>query len=401
MGSGARKGKPMSIEIFHFRQSFIWAATLLGPNGPTNPQLGVRADYAALFDFARANGTPLAPFAVPWPNDKPEKHYFWANYLAAFDPSSVPGDTAWARAVPLRVTGPSTTASMEDFAGSISIEHYLYPFGAGLVVTFADKQGPYQGEDWVDLLISNGQQPLAVTFPDGKEQSMPLEDLARASLTRMRVAHFGSDAAELASVRPFVVTTVISGSGVDAAAALGNDGPIHRILYGAASRRPNYRDAVLPTIEEAKLCLRKGASPGDIVFAVSRGRTIWLPSSFVTKPEELKQEGGAKSKRKIRKTSMSCYHRNQVFAALQAESLGRLTHELVTRLDGKPDGNLPNKINQFGRIPAALLADMHDGKKTTYCSNSLKRQIDDSNLKDAIGVLRTKYALPTWPSPTV
>ncbi len=98
---------------------------------------------------------------------------------------------------------------------------------------------------------------------------------------------------------------------------------------------------------------------------------------------------------------MSCYHRNQVFAALQAESLGCLTRELVKRLGGKPEGNLPIQINQFGSIPANLLADMHDGKKTTYCSNSLKRQIDDSNSKDAIGVLHTRYELPTWPSPAI
>ena len=94
---------------------------------------------------------------------------------------------------------------------------------------------------------------------------------------------------------------------------------------------------------------------------------------------------------------MSCYHRNQVFAALQVESLGCLAHELVARLGGRPGGDLPQRIDGLGKIPAIILADMHDGKTTTYCSNSLKRQIIDGDMKVDIGVLRTKYALPPWP----
>lgn len=391
----------MPIEVSHFRQSFVWAATLLGPDGPANPQLGVRAGYAALFDAARKNREPAGPFAVPWPNDVPAKHLFWANYLTVVDPSSVPGDSAWTKAVPLRVFGQADTASLQDFTGSISIERYVYPFGVGLIVTFTDRKGRYEDYDWTDLLVATGQEPLAVAFAGEAEQALKLEDMALAILKRMRAAHFGAEAAEVPKVQPFVVTTVLSGAGVAAATAPEENGQIHRLLYGAASRRANYRDAVLPTIEKSKLDLRNGASPGDVVFAVKRGRAIWMPSSFVKDPEgEPEGEGdAAKPRRKIRirKTSMSCYHRNQVFAALQTESLGGLAHALVARLGGKPDGDLPGKLDQLGKIPATILADLHDGKQSTYRSDSLKHQIVDGDMKGDIAVLRTKYALPAWP----
>jgi len=368
----------MAIEINKFRLSFLWTATLLGPDGPASPAFGQRTDYESLFDSTRGGGG----FTPPWPEQDPPAHKFWVLYLGQADPAQTSGADAWRFGVPLRAAQPLATATTKDwFSGRISIEHFFYPFGAALAVTFF-AAGTFEDKAWVDLILSASREPLDITFAGEAAKPMKLSAFADESLKRVRGTFFGPQVSPLKPADPFTIATVISGKDVDATEEPVAGGIVHRMLFGAASRLVSYDTATLGKLVkgETLLDIRGGAAPGDVVFAAKRGRAIWFPSSFA------KTEG--------RRVSLSCYHRNQLFAALQADALCSLALDVAGRTAANPD--LPAALNQLGRLPAEILPDLHDGKDTTYRSGSLKHQIAARAVKKPVNDLRARYGLPLW-----
>lgn len=381
-----REGKTMPIEITDFRLSFIWAQTLLNDKRADVAPFSQRFGYANLFDEAQKPSS-AGDFCVPWPLAKPYAHRFWVRYLAAGDPGQVKGNIAWSKGVPLRAAKPLFTVTAPWFApGRITVERYYQPFGAAVAVTFSASRA-FTGGQWVDCMIEAERRELDVSVADGAAKPMTLTALAGASLRKTRTDFFG-DTPDPVLPAPFAIATVISGSGVDPADAPKEGDEIHRILHGAATRGPNYATAKLGklTVGETLLDSRTtDAAAGDVVYATKRSRVVWFPSSFS------KLASGGKPL-----TSLSCYHRNQYFAALQAESLCSLTRELTARLASKR--NLPQWIIDFEKLPAQMLADMYDGDASkTYRSASLPRQIDDSGVKAGITTLRQRSGLPKWP----
>jgi hypothetical protein len=379
-----RKAKPITIN--DFRLSFIWACTLLTDKLAPIAPFGQRFKYAKLFQEARDGKSK--EFSLPWPPEKPYAHRFWAGYLRAGNPSDVDIQDAWDRATPLRSRQAPFTLAADWFTGQIRVEHFFYPFGAALVVTFEVKE-PLTEYAWVDRVLDTTQRPFMVNLAGNPAaQQLTLTELAGDSLRRVRSKYF-SDAAEPQLPTPFSIVTVIGGSEVNPQAAPPAASKIHRMLYGAATRSPNYVQAALGKLTIGDNLLKRrsqGAADGDLIYATPRGRTIWFPSSFT------KVSG-----KQTPVSSLSCYHRNQCCAAPQAESLCSLAREVAIRLDQAPD-NVPNWINEFGKLPAQMLATMYDGDRAlTYRSASLPRQIDDNGVKNSVARLRLRHGLPSWP----
>jgi hypothetical protein len=372
--------------IKDFRLSFIWATTFLELPASTPAPFAEHAGYERLFSAVRKGKSDS--FATPWPRENPHVHRFWANYLSVSDPSGIDGAAAWAKAVPLRGTKRLFAATMPNFPGTIRCEHYFYPFGAALVVTFHGS-GSLTGEQWTDHAVSTQTAKLSVTFEDQPPKAMPLKALADETLNRVQAAYFTAE--QRTGGEPFTIMTVVRGEGVDAgielkeaAAGDGFDSP-HRWLFGVSTLRKNWRTANLKesSFDDCLLTIQHLSSPGDVVFASTRGRAIWIPSSFGSPSVDA---GGNPI------TSQSCYHRNQLFAALQTDSLCSLVQALSGRI--AKSKTLPPRLDEFGRIAAATLAEMDQGDRTrTYRSMSVSRQIADRGIRKQLVLLQKRYGL--------
>lgn len=368
----------MALTVSDFRLSFVWACALLPEKVPqAAASFATRTAYESLFDKLQA--APSADFDLPWPADYPYAHKFWVQYLSIQDPGLATGAMAWPKAVPLRAATRPVTAQASWFPGRVVLELYVFPFGVGIVASL-NGSGDRAAADWVTLARGTADKPMSVAFGADPATDMVLKSAAAEGLTWAAKSYFGIAGLPTALLDPFVIATVVRGAGADKTVAPETNKDIHRILYGAATLRSNWDSATLDDLVKGKtlLDIRRGASPGDVVFAERRGRCVWIPSSFASTDPGV--------------TSLSCYHRNQVFGALQVESLGGLARAVMTRV--KTNRTQPVRVDQFGRMAASLLAELYRGDAGTYRSISLQRQIDDRDSRDDIVALGKRYGLP-------
>jgi hypothetical protein len=370
----------MALNITDFRFSLIWALPCLEPAAGATAPFADRAGFENQFNAAQKSGA-VQGLSPPWPPRKAYAHRFWSNYLQVGDPSRVDGGNAWKKAVPLRVNAPPFKVEPGKFPGAIVSEHYLYPFGIAFILTFYGNR-PLSGPDWVAAIQSAASSKLMVRFGSAAAAEFPVVGLASETLRQMREKYFGAN--DNAPTQPFTIATVIRGEGAIEDVAPKEGTELHRWLFGVTSRQKNWRTAKLDEVSlaDCALTIRRAASPGDVVFATPRGRAIWIPSSFAH-PGSTASDGSPQ-------TSMSCYHRNQLFAALQTESLCRLAKAITDRISTKRD--LPTRVDDFGSIAVRTLIDLDAGDQTTtYRSISVQQQIKD--LAPDIKTLRTRYGI--------
>lgn len=347
--------------IDEIRTSLVFAGTVL-TDSPGKAAFAGRAAYEEQFDGLQK--APSADFDLPWRREAAYENLFWKHYLKTPNPASVRGLRAWSRAVPFR--GRSLVADAPAFAGIIRVEPFFYPFGLALVFT-ANGKKPLPAADWIDGVVALPSMKLSVGGSNLPGE-LTLVAFANEWLQKNSAEIFGNAGALAAGGRPYTVTTVVRGGDVDDSVAPAEGGEIHRLLFGAATLDKNWRAAALDAAPLAKAVLPKpvGQSPGDVVFVGKRGRAHWTPSRF-TKPPPAPPP--------------TCYHRNQVFAALQVESLSNLASSIGARLGG---GALPSLIADFEQVAASQLASLYTGDTDTYRSIGIKRQIDERGDRKSI-----------------
>jgi hypothetical protein len=384
----------MGIEINEFRVASVWTQTLIcdRPDSKTGPYAG-RNDYEALVDRLRQTG-PANGCDLPWLRDKPFAHRFWVNYLGEKNPGSIAPGQAWLAAVPLRATTPPLTIVLaKDLAGwapantvtdsRITAETFLYPFGVGLIISLTVK-GALSADDWIELACSITGEKLQGTHYDGENFNVNLRALAQKSMTKLAAANFDPQADAAGLGDPFRIMTVVQGTGAPADAA--PDKEIQRHVQVGATLQPNWATAKPGEFVVGRdlIDIRSAASPGDLVYATKRGRTIWSPSAFSAPPG--------------RKNSLGCYHRNQVFAALQTDALCGLANAMFKRVQA--DRDQPAHLDDLAKIATATLPEMYLGKGT-YRSKSIQKQIDDDDdMTDAMQCLVARYGGKAWPAAT-
>ena len=370
----------MKMKIDRLRFSLIRVATSL-PDTAETPPFAERASYEDLFDHLQgAAGAPKDGLALPWPPEFPAANLYWRHYLAVLNPALVRGSDAWQRVVPFRGQRQSVELATAVFPGTVRAEHFVYPFGLAVVVTL-DGSAALTPEQWVDQLVSASTAKLDVTFEGAAARALTLSAFTNEWLQRLSAVYFGAARGVSAVTPPFTITTVIKGDGVDEKKEPAEGGDIHRLLFGTSTLRRNWKAAKLDRakLADRKLTAANHGSEGDLGFAAPRGRAIWNPSSFTP----AKKDG---------KPSLSCYHRNQVIAAMQADSLCDLADALANRIRINP--TLSPRINRLGRIAAEALANIYAGVEGTYRSKSLPRQIADRGSVDSVNLLRDRYSLP-------
>jgi hypothetical protein len=370
----------MDVAVKDFRYSLVWALSCLEPAPGSTPPFADRAGFESLFTTAQKNGA-AQELSPPWPSQKAFAHRFWCNYLRISNPSLLESRDAWTKAVPLRANAPLFKVTPGKFPGTIVSEHYYYPFGIAFILTFYGS-GSFSGSEWVAAIQSAARDKLLVSFGSAAPAGLPVAGLASETLKRMREKYFGPGAS--APIAPFTIATVIRGEGAVEDAEPEEGKELHRWLFGVTTGQSNWELAKLDdmSLADCALTIRKAASPGDVVFATPRGRAVWIPSGFAH-PRTITSRGTPLM-------SMSCYHRNQLFAALQTESLCGLAKAIVNRISTSP--NLPPRLDEFGRIATRTLIDLGGGDKAkTYRSMSVYQQIKD--LAPDIERLRKRYGI--------
>lgn len=375
---------PKKLEIHQMRLSFIWAETNLGllgdPKAPAVPLgfLGSRDSYAETFDKVLKKEPVPAQLKAPW--DKAGQH-FWQYYLENKQKlEEMPGDKAWKFLVPFRgriavkqVTAPSLTGESVNF----QLESFIYPYGFGLVITVTIKASQNLTDAAKVLSEVRKDGRLEVEWESGGKEQLYLNQLAHKCLDLVRQQALGPTAgAGSIPVEPFTVFTILKGTGTDLDAPLVQDEEIHALLEGVTTWPAIWKKSNLPGLDaQVILPLKASASDGAIVYARDRGRAVWFPALFTDVS-------------KVR-SSLSCYHRNVVFASLQTESLCRFLMETAHQITSASWLSLRVMHRDCAKLAAGIVGRMYGGNKETFRSMSPRYQIQQNDYEKEINTIRS------------
>jgi hypothetical protein len=361
----------MTIAIDDSRATFIWFESFRGlladpPVETKRPYLLTPEGYADAFT-ASVSGTPNGPVGVtpPWP--RKGSHMFWAHYLGGQrDLARVKGAAAWNALVPFRVRVPVGTNV--PFAGTMSIEGFLYPHGHALVITVRLAAQGLNLDDTVDALVGiRGGKPVE------------LDALARKGLEWLRSSTFGADAKpDTVTETPYSVQTFIRSEGANGVNPIVEGDPIHRALQACTSWSPTWKVDALQPLAPRLAGINLPAPPGHAMYVDKHGQSAWFP-------ETSNVAGGAAQR------SLSCYHRNQVFGALQVESLSALMDVTAGVLAN--GAALSLRHDNCARRGADTLGRMYGAQKT-YKSGSIRAHIERRGLAGVTNDVRARYGRP-------
>jgi hypothetical protein len=381
------------VRIKDMQLSLIWAATAIelvsGQNlsGELGMSMGHSFQYQTLFNQVKATGKDgLMPWGIqcPWPD--PKGHHFWAYYLER-EPGKADGKVAWSKLVPFRVR-PGTKfaltieASWLTKPSYVRFEVFLYPYGLAVCATVrcAGDFTLEQASELIEKVRTSKDYKLRAN--DGKVRSLSLDAIANEYLSTVSEQALGPEAnAVLTAKDPFTLFTVVKATGVDPTADFEAGGKVHALLdYVTIWGKRAPKD--LAKIDEAKLTIQKTplGEPGDIMYGLKRARAIWFPRRFT---------------RTIGKyPSLSCYHRNLIYATVHVESLCGLMQTTAEMLDaGETVDSLPLNHRQCAHQAAGALGRLYGGRKS-YRSYSIRAQIEQSGYVNDIDKVRVAFKMP-------
>jgi hypothetical protein len=335
------------------------------------PPLTSHAGHADAFEKA---GRDEGPLRRPWlasGNTVARSHY-WEFYLDA-DLKAVSAETAHRLLLPLRLAESfHLTTADPDVRGTA--ETYLYPHGTAAIAQIVIRGTNDLARSvnrWIESV--NGVSRV----PPTPQDPVSLETAVRDILSGVRIRRLGLSAGASAPLdEPFTVATVVAGDGVDPTAATVAGSLIHQALEGFGTAHPQW--ALRKPTDLAASTIPAAGSAAAVFYRQRRARTLWFPELFTATAEPIRK--------------LSCYHRNQTFAAMQVEALGALTTWAAERLT--IDHTLPPYVDGLSREAANTLARLCAWTRDTYRSRSAKSQIIDNRYVDAINTIRRRVPLP-------
>jgi hypothetical protein len=379
----------MSPQVADVRLTLIWAETnlaLLAAAAKPAPlgALGRAATYAYLFDALRRAEVPAgAPesLALPWPAPRAAQR-FWRAYLNVGRGrmlTAVEGADAWKQLVPLRGPLPCEI-TIPDQRVRVTAEGFYYPHGIALAVTVSGlwPDAPRELPDVTTLLheLVAGDRPVLVEWTGAAgPASTSLDDFATQALTWLRESAFGAGAQPgIAVNRPYSVTSFVRLNQVDPTVATPDQGPVHRTLEAVTAWLPDWTINQLPPLASRCAAIRP-APPSHVCYAGAHGHAIWFPAPAVAG-----------------RRTLSCYHRNQLFAALQVESLSEMLRRVDQQLTA--GGALSPAADQCAKLAAGIVGRLYGGVDDTYRSGSARQHIERRGFVDAVNSMRTRYRVP-------
>jgi len=357
---------PAAPTILDFRLTFLWVETILdmisGATDLAEPFtfLNKSNRYRKVFEEVLAGKSKTSPEA-PW--QKRKKQFFWKYYLAGPALDSVSGRQAWEHLVPLRTKLPFAVKDWEH--GRVTIEGFYYPHGLALAVTLRV----------VSALTLDQTVKLAYAIRDGDEKFSiqqdrlqtvkTLESLADDALTWMRDS-LGKGVKPGTRRDVFSIFTVVKAVPM---ILFEPGGEVHRAFQAVTEWSSAPETASLRPILEVQVPVKGSDAPGTMLLAHRRGRAVWFPGLF--------------SKNKPKKPSLSCYHRNLVFACMQVDSLGGLVRGMLRLLEDTPLAKVNSTLKTCALNTIDRLDELYMGDRDrTYRSASVAKQIYQNELKE-------------------
>lgn len=370
----------MNISVFDLRLSFIWATfddRLFQDPAPAAPFafLGRDSTYASRFAQVQAYRGDPDQLIPPWAQHRGKD--FWSMYLN-HDPHEIDPWRAWKQFVPLR-RRLSTRVGAPWLPGHVKSEAYFYPHAHALVVDVALRGVPGSGgmplDEAVDVAMAvRGEKQLAIDADAPEQRSMTLNAFAAETLSSMARLAIGTPTGAALNP-PYSVTTFVRVEGVDPAAEFGSD-EVRRALEAVTQWPTSWRFAPLPNVADAAV-RDPDYPPSHTIYRRRRGRATWFPALAATSS--------------ARHRKLTCYHRNQTFAALQIESLGLLISRTAER--ARAGAPVPLAQERCARFAAGLLGRMYGDTRDTYRSGACREHLVEGGLVDDLEYIRGFYAM--------
>jgi hypothetical protein len=380
----------LDVEIRDMKLSLIWVETLPAMfdrpvNGPPPmPFLRSAGYYAEMFDrLLRVKVDPNG-ITLPWRNLKVQN--FWLSYLE--QQTRVSGSTAWRKLIPLRAKPPFKPQPtwLLPVPKPVTLEGYFYPFGIALVLN-AQYKGSLSLAEAVDLgyrIRFGGRYDVA--GPGHNLRNLSLQGVAEAGLRSLREAALGPQAVpgQPFDREPYSLVTIVRAAGNDVDLLPLDGKELHRALNALSNWPPNRRRASLTPLSKAKRLADSQASSNSVLFAVRRGQAIWSPHGFADDPRT--------------RHSLSCYHRNLLFACLQIESLCGLASVAAEAVRRHEVNSVSTVFRACAHNAACALGIMYGGaRKSTYSSSSIARHIDTNGRREDVELIRSEWVMDPQP----
>jgi hypothetical protein len=348
------------MKVTDFRLTSIWIEGRPDTLGPAD--LGrfgacVRGkNYADLFkQLLEYDNDPLV--TLPWPRRRgkryPERNHFWADYLISKLQQGRPsdaGDICCAALAPLR-RKISPVRIIRQGRRSF-VEGWYYPHGVALTATLWCR-GAFEPSALHHAANNFLAQPLQVTWPDGRGQTLRLTGLAGACLETLRVEAFG------VRNNPMFLESMSVLSIISTEAEASDTAQVEQDLLAAA----------LDCIGGRPDATSQPALGSDI-HTPSKGRVVW-------RPDKARAASGETH-------TLGCLHRNLVLSTLQTASLIAGLDAALAALQQASNALQPRVEAYFRRL-AKQLEQIHTGTDT-YNLDCLRRQTEAA--KDRMNRLR-------------
>ncbi|MFA6166916.1 MAG: hypothetical protein WC700_09885 [Gemmatimonadaceae bacterium] len=367
------------MKVHDMRLSFLWNSTnlyLLEHAEAPFATVANRAAYVDRFEQVRAGVPDSAGFLPPWPQQG--RQLFWRTYLERRDPTTITGEQAWRALVPLR-TKPKITIESPVAGATVKLHVFIFPFGFTVVVDVTCwPASPLEFDAAIEFAheirrttrfnISGLAGPLAHVTLDG------LAEVVRGAV-RTQI-YGGQPQADEIVGDAYSVTTFVRLEGADTTTPVADQGEVHRALHAVTTWSPTYSVDALKPLQDARVETRT-APASHLLYAQKCGRAVWFPFTA-----DVQRRG----------ISLACYHRNQVFAALQVESLSMLINETERRIhSGEP---ISARHDSLARSAAGILGRMYGGDQSTYRTGSVRQHLVYNKCIDALDVVRDRYSMP-------
>jgi hypothetical protein len=239
-------------------------------------------------------------------------------------------------------------------------ESYFAPHGTALLAT-----AYYEGAE--KSLPEVADIAHAVRFGPffdrgGGATNQRLEPVAEEALADLRRQAFGANiAGYLCDSKPFTVTTLLDGRYASELYKIKAGSPEHRLLEAVTGWNPSYQNMNLRQVPPATASLAISSQlDGDLMYARKNARAIWLPREFVSES-----------------VTLTCYHRNIVFASLQTQSLGGFS--VWAAKQQQAGVTVDNRVLYQAKRATTLLGLLSAGNRGIYRSVSVAKQIEEAN----------------------
>lgn len=380
------------LVIRDFRLSFIWSELLVdvinGKSHPT-PEFAFLAQgdlYKETFEAAQHRDHPLR-VQPPWEEKKSQR--FWKRYLPGAVLDSVGGKQAWECLVPFRSKPPLRVNKSQN--EELSLEGFYYPHCLAVVIT-ARYIGRFSLDDVIKLAYTTKHSAKFTVNTNGLSQTLGLGAIAQQVFDSLRTPAFGSST-KGTQRGPFTVFTVVRGEGDEVSSDIEQNKEIQTALEVITHWPPNPAAVNVPPLSDVVIAshelsqrlkcpeLSGDAPKGSVIYVHQHGRALWFPGLFTSQDKSL--------------TSLACYHRNQVFGAMQIDCMGSMVAEAALQLrNGVPLAAMIGPPRTCAENACKCLERIHGGdKRVTYASLSFKKQIQETDLAD-LNELRHVF----WPA---